>query len=233
MSSPVSRMFASIAGRYDLANDVLSLGIHRLWQRELIRRAGLSPAMHVLDCATGTGALALALKRCVTDQGEVRGIDFCEPMLDIARRRAQRAHLNITFEFADLLDLPYADGTFDAATVAFGIRNVIPPVKGLASMARVVKPGGRVLVLEFGMPINKTWRSIYGAYSRYFIPRVGGLLTGNRSAYAYLHSTSTTFPCGDAFLRLLRQAGRFSRLEAVPLSGGIAYLYCGVVAGAT
>ncbi len=110
------------------------------------------------------------------------------------------------------------------------MRNVSPPAKAIASMARVVKPGGRVLVLEFGLPSNAAWRWLYVNYSRYIIPRVGGLLTGNRSAYTYLHSTSTTFPSGEAFLRLMRQAGKFTRVEAVALTGGVAYVYVGDVA---
>lgn len=230
MNSTVSRMFASIAARYDMANDVMSFGVHRLWRRELLRHSQLAAGMQALDCATGTGDLALLLKRRVGPAGTVAAIDVCAPMLDLARRKALRQKLQVEFKTADVLDLPYGNGTFDAATIAFGIRNVSPPVKALASMARVVKPGGRVLVLEFGVPPNAAWRAMYLGYSRYIIPRVGGLLTGNRSAYAYLHTTSTTFPSGDAFLRLMRQAAKFSRLQAVPLTGGITYVYVGEVA---
>lgn len=230
MSSPVSRMFASIAGRYDLANDIMSLGIHRLWRRELLRHCALGPGMRALDCATGTGDLALMLKRIVGAQGEVAGVDFCEPMLDIARNKAQRQGLGVAFTFGDVLDLPYTDGYFDAVTIAYGVRNMDSPSKSITSMARVVKPGGRVLVLEFGLPGNPAWRALYLSYSRYIIPRIGGLLTGQRNAYAYLHNTSVSFPHGDAFLRLMRHAAKFSQAQAYSLTGGVAYIYVGVVA---
>lgn len=230
MSSPVSRMFASIAGRYDLSNDIMSFGIHRLWRRELLRRCGLRPGMRALDCATGTGDLALMLKRLVGAQGEVAALDFCEPMLAIARRKAKRQGLNVNFTLGDVLDLPYSEDYFDAVTIAYGVRNMNSPAKSIAAMARVVKPGGRVLVLEFGLPKNPAWRALYLRYSRYIIPRVGGLLTGQRQAYAYLHNTSVNFPHGEAFLRVMRQAAKFAALQAYPLSGGVAYVYVGVVA---
>lgn len=231
MSSPINRMFASIAPRYDVANDILSLGLHRLWRQVLLKHSALKPGQRALDCATGTGDLALLLKRRAGAQGEVVGVDFCEPMLEVARKKAARQNLNVSFVSADVLALPHEAGYFDLATVAFGVRNFVPPNKGLAQMARVLKPGGRLLVLEFGLPPSRAWRRVYGAYSRYFIPRIGGLITGNRSAYAYLHNTSTTFPYGSDFLRLMRQAAKFTHLEAIALAGGIAYLYIGVVAG--
>jgi demethylmenaquinone methyltransferase/2-methoxy-6-polyprenyl-1,4-benzoquinol methylase len=160
----------------------------------------------------------------------VAALDFCEPMLALARRKAQRQGLDVAFTLGDVLALPYANGYFDAATIAYGVRNMHSPAKSITSMARVVKPGGRVAVLEFGMPHNPAWRALYLSYSRYIIPRIGGLLTGQRNAYAYLHNTSINFPCGEAFLRLMRQAAKFSRVETTALTGGVAYIYVGVVA---
>jgi demethylmenaquinone methyltransferase/2-methoxy-6-polyprenyl-1,4-benzoquinol methylase len=230
-AAAVIRMFAGIAARYDLANGVLSLGLHRQWRRALVRLSGLSPGDCVLDCATGTGDLALALARRVGHGGYVLGTDPCAPMLELARRKAARFDLPVLFQLADLLRLPYAPGAFDAATAAFGIRSVADPLRALNEMARVVRRGGRVLVLEFGLPQRRAWRSLYGFYSRYIIPPLGGLITGERSAYEYLHSTSATFPCGKAFLQLMRQTRAFSEAQGFALTGGVVYLYRGLVRG--
>lgn len=228
MSTQVREMFSSIAPRYDVTNEVLSLGIHRLWRKVTVRESGASPGQALLDCATGTGDLALELKRAVGPQGRVLGTDFCAEMLEAAPKKAARAGLQVEFEVADVLKLPYREGTFDAATIAFGIRNVDDPVQCLKEMGRVVKPGGRVVVLEFGQP-----RGLFGAlfrlYSRYVMPFIGGLLTGNRAAYEYLPRTAAAFPSGDKFLALMDQAGAFRERRAVPLTFGTAYVYVGVV----
>lgn len=228
MSTQVREMFSSIAPRYDVTNEVLSLGIHRLWRKVTVRESGASPGQALLDCATGTGDLALELKRAVGPQGRVLGTDFCAEMLEAAPKKAARAGLQVEFEVADVLKLPYREGTFDAATIAFGIRNVDDPVQCLKEMGRVVKPGGRVVVLEFGQP-----RGLFGAlfrlYSRYVMPFIGGLLTGNRAAYEYLPRTAAAFPSGDKFLALMDQAGAFRERRAMPLTFGASYVYVGVV----
>lgn len=229
MSAEVQRMFASIARRYDAANDVLSLGVHKGWRRAAVRACGAARGQRALDCATGTGDLALELKRAVGAEGEVVGTDFCPEMLETAPDKAKRLGLDVRFEVADALALPYADASFDVATIAFGIRNVDDPLRCLRELARVVKPGGRVVVLEFGQP-RGAFGALYRVYSRGVMPLVGGLLTGNRAAYEYLPRTAAAFPAGERFLDLMREAQSFSRVEAQPLMFGTAFVYMGVVA---
>ena len=227
MSEQVREMFSSIATRYDVTNVVLSFGVDRWWRHVTVRTARTGPGMRVLDCATGTGDLALAFRRT---GAEVVGTDFCAPMLGPAREKARAAGLDVTFEVADAMALPYPDGSFDVASISFGIRNVDDPVRCLREMARVVKPGGQVLVLEFGQP-HGLWGALYRLYSRVVMPVVGGLLTGNRAAYQYLPRTAAAFPAGQRFLEVMDRSGAFRERSAQPLSGGITWLYRGVVAG--
>lgn len=228
MSVEIQRMFASIAPRYDATNQVLSLGVHRRWRAAAIRLGGVAPGGKALDCATGTGDLALALQRAVGPSGEVIGTDFCAEMLALAPAKAKRAGLAVRFEVADALALPYEAKRFDVATIAFGIRNVDDPVRCLRELARVVRPGGRVVVLEFGQP-----RGLFGAlfrlYSRVVMPAVGGLLSGNRQAYEYLPRTAQAFPAGERFLALMDEAGSFASRAAHPMTFGTAYVYVGTV----
>jgi demethylmenaquinone methyltransferase/2-methoxy-6-polyprenyl-1,4-benzoquinol methylase len=227
MSTQVRDMFASIAPRYDAANEVLSLGVHQSWRRAAVQAARLEPGQRALDCATGTGDLALELARAVGETGQIVGTDFCAPMLEPAPAKAARRGLRVRFSVADALALPFREGEFDAATIAFGIRNVDDPVRCLREMARVVKPGGRVVVLEFGQP-SGAFGALFRAYSRGVMPLVGGLLTGNRQAYEYLPRTAAAFPAGDRFLRLMDEARCFQSRTARPLTFGTAFVYCGV-----
>jgi demethylmenaquinone methyltransferase/2-methoxy-6-polyprenyl-1,4-benzoquinol methylase len=227
MSTQVRDMFASIAPRYDAANEVLSLGVHQSWRRAAVQAARLEPGQRALDCATGTGDLALELARAAGETGQVVGTDFCAPMLEPAPAKAARRGLQVRFSVADALALPFREGEFDAATIAFGIRNVDDPVRCLREMARVVKPGGRVVVLEFGQP-RGAFGALFRAYSRGVMPLVGGLLTGNRQAYEYLPRTAAAFPAGDRFLALMDEARSFQSRTARPLTFGTAFVYCGV-----
>ena len=226
MSEQVREMFASIARRYDAANEVLSLGVHRAWRRAAVELSGAHPGDRVLDCATGTGDLALAFKRAVGRQGQVVGTDFCAEMLASAPEKARRAGVDVRFEVADALALPYPDASFDVASIGFGIRNVDDPVRCLREMARVVRPGGRVVVLEFGQP-RGPFGALFRVYSRQVMPALGGLLTGNRAAYEYLPRTAAAFPAGDRFLALMDEAGCFAQRSATPLLAGTAYVYVG------
>ncbi len=228
MSTQVQAMFSSIAPRYDVTNEILSLGVHRLWRRAAVRLSGARGGEAVLDCATGTGALAIAFKRRVGRGGKVIGTDFCPEMLAAAPEKAAAAGADIRFEVADVLALPYPDKSFDIASIAFGIRNVDDPVRCLREMARVVRPSGRVVVLEFGQP-RGPFGALFRAYSSAVMPRIGALLTGNRAAYEYLPRTSAAFPAGDRFLALMDQAGTFAARTATPLTFGTAYVYVGVV----
>jgi demethylmenaquinone methyltransferase/2-methoxy-6-polyprenyl-1,4-benzoquinol methylase len=228
MSRDVHDMFAAIAGSYDRANGVLSLGVHRRWRARTVKESGAVAGHAVLDCATGTGDLALAFKRAVGVEGRVVGTDFCADMLAHAPAKAERMGMAVEWEVQDAMALSYDDDSFDIASIAFGIRNVDDPVQALRSMARVVRPGGRVLVLEFGTPL--WWmRPLFRFYSAVVIPLVGGLVSGNRDAYRYLTRTSAAFPTGEDFLALMDASGGYARRYFLPLTGGIAYLYVGVV----
>ena len=213
----VQRMFGDIAVRYDLTNTVLSCGIHHLWKRLVALRV---PSGHgpVLDLCTGTGdLLPLLERRC----SQVIGGDFCFPMLERGRARGLFAAPLVQ---CDALRLPFAAETFGAITVAFGVRNLEDLGRGLAEMRRVLKPGGRLVVLEFGQPSWAPFRAVYDWYSRRLMPLIGGFLTGNRAAYSYLPETAKHFPCGSAFEARLRESGLVP-IETTPLTGGIAYMY--------
>jgi demethylmenaquinone methyltransferase/2-methoxy-6-polyprenyl-1,4-benzoquinol methylase len=219
--SRIQSMFASISTRYDRANTILSGGVHHLWRRRAVRMAKVKPGDRVLDCATGTGDLAIAFHKA---GAKVIGTDFVPEMLELARAKTRE----IEFEVADVTRLPYADATFDVASISFGIRNVKEPGKGITEMARVVKPGGRVLVLEFGQPRNRFFSAIYDVYTRRVLPKLGGLVTGKKDAYEYLQKSAGRFPCGDDFVRIMREAADFESIDYVPLTFGVAYLYRGV-----
>ena len=199
--------FGRIAPGYDRANSVLSFGIHHYWRKKLIRFADLLPGMKVLDCATGTGDLAIGLQEKLGTNGEVIGTDFCPEMLFQAREKARRTRLPIKFQVADAMALPFPDECFDRVTIAFGIRNVERPTIALREFGRVTKPGGMVLVLEFGRPVVPLWRELFGAFSRNVLPRVGGWIAGDRSAYEYLHALFRCFPLRREFLAAGRRNG--------------------------
>lgn len=224
MSEQVHAMFSDIAPRYDLANDVLSLGIHRRWRRALLALAAAKPGESVLDCATGTGDVALAFARALGSESDVVGSDFNAEMLERARTKSARLGLNVTWDVADATRLPYAAKRFDVATIAFGIRNVDDPRACLAELGRVIKPDGRVVVLEFGQP-HGLFGSAFSIYARRVIPVLGQALTGNRAAYEYLPRTQAAFPSGDDFLNLMKET--FPQRRALPLTFGLAYLYLG------
>lgn len=230
MSETVREMFADIAPDYDRTNTILSFGVHHLWRRTTVKKSGAKPGDRVLDCASGTGDLAIAFRKVVGPDGSVEGTDFCAPMLELARpKAASRGFEDIRWAVQDVLDLTYQDDQFDLASISFGIRNVDDPKRGLAEMARVVKPGGRVVVLEFGRP-RGPFGSVYDWYSTRILPRVGGWVSGHQEAYEYLDKTSGEFPHGEAFLDIMRATEAFSAVNAYPLTGGIAYLYVGEVA---
>lgn len=200
----IQQMFGAIASRYDLANTVLSLGIHHFWRRALIKASKVREGMHVFDAATGTGDLALLFATRVGSQGRVVGGDFSEPMLDQARRKAHpRQQPWLHFQFADVMQLPFEDASFDVVSIAFGIRNVADPVRGLAELHRVLRPGGRLLVLEFGSGSSGLWGMLYRFYTGRILPFLGGLLTGQHGAYRYLEQSSAEFPSRENFVALM------------------------------
>jgi demethylmenaquinone methyltransferase/2-methoxy-6-polyprenyl-1,4-benzoquinol methylase len=182
----------------------------------------------VLDCATGTGDLAIEFARAVGPSGEVIATDFCAEMMVPGPAKAARNDVSIRFEQADVLALPYDDDRFDVASISFGIRNTDDPVLALREMARVVRTGGRVVVLEFGQPTG-LFGGLFRFYSRHIMPRVGGWISGNRDAYEYLPRTSAEFPAGERFAQLMQEADAFSKITAYSLTFGTAWLYVGEV----
>ncbi len=228
MSHLVHDMFHAIAGRYDLANDVLSMRMHRHWRREALSFVGVSQGDSVLDLCCGTGDLTLEAARRVGSRGQVVGLDFVQSMLDLAARKRMKQKLDASISFiqGDALTLPFSAQSFDLVTIAFGIRNVDQVSACLLEMRRVLRPGGRLMVLEFGTPTLPIFRSLYRFYAQYCIPLIGGLLTHNRDAYQYLPRTSAAFPYGHDFIKLL-QAAEFERSYYRPLLSGIAYVYIG------
>lgn len=218
----VRAMFATIAGRYDFTNSVLSFGIHHLWRYRLRRLLPKRPDGRALDLCTGTGDLLPLLGERF---GSVIGVDFCLPML--LRGRSKHAVRQVgdgRLVQADGLALPFADSVFDVVTVAFGVRNFSDLDRGLAEIRRVLAPNGTLVILEFGQPRRPVWGAIFALYSRIIMPYIGGLLTGNREAYTYLPKTAGMFPCRELFCDRLRLAG-YAGAEYRSLSGGIAYLY--------
>lgn len=220
-------MFAEVAPGYDRANRALSLGIDTWWRRQAVRLTGVVAGERGLDVCAGTGDLSFALHRA---GASVVGTDFCAPMLVRAAAKSGAAATPPRFLAGDALALPFADATFDFATVAFGIRNVSDPKAGLREMARVVRPGGRVVVLEFTRPRLPLLGNAYRFYFRHVLPRLGQWISGAKNdAYRYLHDSVMAFPERDDFLALMRAAGlQAPRMRL--LTGGIAALYRGEVA---
>ena len=182
-------MFDRIARRYDTVNTVLSMGTDGGWRRRAARETGLRPGGSALDVACGSGKLTAELARVAGGAGRVVGLDFSARMLDVARRD----HPELEFVEGDALQLPFDDATFDASTIAFGLRNLSDPVRGLREMARVIRPGGRAVVLEFVRPPRGPVGSAYRVYLRSMLPAIGGVISGDRSAYRYLSDTVDSY----------------------------------------
>ena len=219
----VQAMFGDIAGRYDLTNTVLSLGIHHLWRQSLIKMAPELKDGLALDVCTGTGDLLPLLKKRF---GSSVGMDFSFPMLaeGMTNSRAEVENGLCPRIQGDALALPFPSNHFDVLSVSFGVRNLERLNDGLGEMKRVLKPGGSLLVLEFGQPKNKSFSSIYNWYSKHIMPAIGGLLTGNRDAYEYLPETAASFPCAKDFCDVLESCG-FQKAEFKTFTFGIAYAY--------
>ena len=224
----VQTMFDRIAPHYDLLNHVLSFRIDRLWRRRVVDEAARCRPQQVLDLATGTGDLAIAAAQRMPGV-RVVGIDLSENMLAQARRKAAARGLAERIEFrrgdAECLDLP--DAAVDAATVAFGVRNFGDLDAGLCELARTVKPGGRVVILEFSRPRNRWFRALYEWYAFRVLPLIGGAVSRDRRAYAYLPASVGEFPAPEAFMERMTQAG-FGECRARSQSFGIAQIYTGV-----
>lgn len=224
----VRAMFDRIAGFYDRMNSVMTAGLHHRWRARAAELARLRPGDRALDVATGTGDLALELARRVGPAGEVVGCDFSERMLELARDKAASAGVAIRFESANALELPYPDDAFAAATAGFGARNFSDLARGLGEMARVVRPGGRVVVLEITTPRRPPLSWFYGLWFDRLVPAIGRL-AGDADAYSYLPSSVKRFPGPEALAAVMAAAG-LRDLRWVLTAGHIIAIHSGEVA---
>jgi demethylmenaquinone methyltransferase/2-methoxy-6-polyprenyl-1,4-benzoquinol methylase len=222
----IAGMFDAIAGRYDLLNAVLSAGLDRYWRRRAIRSLGLTGRERLLDVCTGTADVAIAGSRGRRGAARVVGIDFAGAMLEHGAAKLRKAgHAGrVHLVRGDAMRLPVAAASVDAVTVAFGIRNVQRPDTACAELLRVLRPGGRLAILEFGLPVIPAVRPLYLWYFKRVLPRIGQVVSRHSQAYDYLPQSVGTFPWGQAFARMLTEAG-FSQVQARPLALGIVYLY--------
>jgi demethylmenaquinone methyltransferase/2-methoxy-6-polyprenyl-1,4-benzoquinol methylase len=228
-AAKVNDLFAAIAPRYDLINDLQSLGLHRLWKRRLVKLAAVRAGQRALDLCCGTGDVAFAL----AGQGAgVVGVDFSEPMLAVARRRAERWPASQPFgvpEFfhGDAQEIPFPDASFDAVTVSYGLRNLSDWRQGLREMNRVARPGGRLLVLDFGKPDNAAWRALYFGYLRACVPVFGRVFCGDSQTHAYILESLHHYPAQHGVAAAMRELG-CRDVRIVPLLGGMMTINHGV-----
>ena len=214
-AAKVGDLFARIAPRYDLINDLQSFGLHRLWKRRVIRLARPQPGERALDVCCGTGDLALGLARC---GAQVAGLDFTEPMLDVATRR--RSEKRPHFVRADAQQIPFRDSSFHIVTVGYGLRNLANWETGLCEMRRVATAGGRLLVLDFGKPDNALWRKLYFGYLRVFVPWLGRVFCGNAAAYSYILESLKHYPAQHGVAAKMRDLGLVN-VRVINLLGGV------------
>ena len=218
-------MFAGIAGRYDVANHLLSGGIDFYWRRVLTKRVRLKQPKNVVDLATGSGDVAFKLRDRLGTSVAIQGLDFCEPMLDQAREKKSRKseYKDIEFAFGDCMQLPLPDNSADAVTISFGVRNFEDRQKGLKEILRVLRPGGTLFILEFSQP-DRWFRPIYYFYLKYILPIVASFATGDKAAYDYLAGTIEHFPTKEALGEQLTLAG-YDRVEALGLTMSIVAIH--------
>jgi len=226
--SLVREVFQSVAPNYDLMNDLMSLGMHRLWKRFTIQQAAIKPGQRILDVAAGTGDLSKAFAKLAGPTGQVVMTDINEAMLNTGRDRLMDAGMlgNIEFILADAENLPFPSNDFDLVTIAFGLRNVTDKLAALKSMYRVLKPGGKLLVLEFSKPVSKLLDKAYDLYSFNVIPNIGALVAKDRDSYQYLVESIRMHPNQETLKSMLQEAG-FEEVNYFNLSGGIVALHQG------
>jgi demethylmenaquinone methyltransferase/2-methoxy-6-polyprenyl-1,4-benzoquinol methylase len=224
--SRIAGMFDAIAGRYDLLNLVLSLGLDRVWRRRAIASLALTGTERVLDVCAGTADVAIGTALAVPGSRRVVGVDFAGAMLARGRDKIRAAGLasRVQLVRGDAMRLPVADASVDCLTIAFGIRNVQVTDAACREMLRVLKPGGRVAILEFGLPQAPGLRQLYAWYFLRVLPRIGSLVSRHGGAYSYLPASVGAFPWGQEFADLLTRAG-FSAAASRPLTLGVVYLY--------
>jgi len=222
-----NRLFSSIATRYDLLNHLLSLNIDQSWRKELIKCAGVKPGESILDVCTGTGDIAIRFAR-MNSCKEIVGIDWSDEMLHLARRKIMKRGLDRRIKLlnANALCLPFDDSFFDVVSIGFGLRNLTDRKKGISEMARMLRKGGRMLILEFSPPADNLFGMFYNLCLNTMIPVVGGIVSGSASAYRYLSTSIVSFLKPEEITELMEQAG-LKNVWFKSLTGGIAYIYKG------
>lgn len=227
-ASMVAEVFHSVAAKYDVMNDLMSMGVHRLWKRFTIDCSGVRAGHKVLDLAGGTGDLTAKFSRMVGDRGQVVLADINEAMLKVGRDKLRDRGIvnNVEYVQANAEELPFPDNTFDVITIAFGLRNVTDKDKALESMYRVLKPGGRLLVLEFSKPENDMLSKAYDLYSFHILPKMGQLVANDAESYQYLAESIRMHPDQDTLAGMMEQAG-FEQVKYHNLTGGIVALHRG------
>ena len=218
-------MFDRIAGRYDLMNSVMTAGLHHRWRARAVELAALGPGDRAIDVCCGTGDLALELKRRVGDAGGVVGVDFSAPMLELARAKSARDGLAVDFLQGNALELPFEDASFDAATVGFGVRNVVDLERAIAEMTRVVRPGGRVVILEITTPERPPLSWFFSVWFDRIVP-VLGKASGEQDAYSYLPDSVRRFPRARSLARSMHERG-LRDVRWLLLAGGIIAIHAG------
>ena len=223
----IQGMFDSIAPRYDFLNRLLSCGVDRRWRRFAVRQVRFAEHGRILDVATGTGDVALEIASQTPASVAIVGVDFSREMVELGRQKVRNSPFadRISMEVAPCEAIPHPDGSFDSVTIAFGIRNVVDRARGLAEMHRVLKPGGRVVILEFSTPRSRIFKALYHFYFLRVLPVIGGLFS-EFSAYKYLPDSVLEFPTRDEFKALMAGVG-FRNLAHYDLTGGIATVYVG------
>lgn len=226
----VAEMFNNISKRYDFLNHFLSLGIDKRWRKKAIKKLAAIKPKKILDIATGTGDFAIAALKL--NPIEVIGVDISQGMLDVGIKKMKRKGLSnvIKMKLGDSEELPFEDGYFDALTVGFGVRNYENLEKGLADMLRVLRPGGKVIILEFSKPKKFPIKQLFGFYSKRIIPFFGKRISKDERAYAYLPESVAAFPEGKAFTGILEKVG-YTKVELKSVTGGIATIYSGIKKG--
>jgi demethylmenaquinone methyltransferase/2-methoxy-6-polyprenyl-1,4-benzoquinol methylase len=220
--------FSSIARTYDLADTLLSFGLDSLWRRKAVRLLGLKSGDRVLDACGGTAGLARLASRRIGPGGRVTVYDFNRPMMEAGRRKIRNDERTglVSFVQGDAEGISFPDGTFDAVTIGFGIRNLSHPEKGLGEFLRVLKPGGKLMVLEFSLPVNRLLRGLYHLYSFHWMPFAGGLICGTGASFRYLAESIRVFPKPDEMAEQMRSLG-FRDVRFHRLSNGIAVVHLG------
>lgn len=224
-TSPIAAMFDRISPRYDFLNHLLSLNIDKIWRRKTVKAAALHNPQNILDLATGTADLALQLAKALP-QAKITGLDFSEKMLEIGKEKIAKQGLSnrIILQQGDAAQLPYKECSFDAVTVAFGARNFEDLPNSLREIHRVLKPYGRLHILDFSMPTAFPIKQAYQLYFKYILPKIGSWISKDKTAYTYLPVSVQNFPPPDTFINIIKQNG-FQKVEKKSFSMGIATLY--------